>query len=42
MAKYSLYEIIKPKLSPRAQKKLEDRIKYYELMERRKGNENEL
>lgn len=42
MAKYSLYEIIKPKLSPRTQKNIEDKIKYYELMERRKSNENEL
>ena len=42
MATYSLYEIIKPKLSPKAQKSIEDKIRYYELMSRRKGNEQEL
>ena len=40
--KYSLYEIIKPKLSPRTQKKLEDMIRYNELVKGSRGNEENL
>ena len=32
MAKYSLYEIVKPKLGYRAKKKIEDQIEYNELV----------
>ena len=40
--RYSLYEIIKPKLSPRTQKKLEDQMKYNQLIRRSIGDEKNL
>lgn len=40
--KYSLYEIVKPKLGLRTQKKLEDIIRYNELVKGSKGNEENL
>lgn len=36
MAKYSLYEIIKPKLGYKARKKIEDIIEYNELVKEQK------
>jgi hypothetical protein len=40
--KYSLYEIIKPKLSPVVQKKLEDKMKYNRLIQEKKHEEENL
>lgn len=42
MARYSLYEIIKPKLSPNVQKKLEEQMAYKDLVERRKKYDAEI
>lgn len=43
MAKYSLYEIIKDKLSPNVRRKLESQIRFKELTRlREKDNEKEL
>lgn len=40
--RYSLYELIKDRLSPVARKKLEYQMRYKELTKQQKGNENEL
>ena len=43
MPKYSLYEIIKDRLSPNTQRKIESQMRYNELTKQRnKDNENEL
>lgn len=41
MAKYSLYEAIKDKLSPRQQKILENQMRYNELVGREKRHEED-
>ena len=40
--RYSLYELIKDRLSPVARKKLEYQMRYKELTKQQEGNENEL
>lgn len=40
--RYSLYELIKDRLSPVARKKLEYQMRYKELNKQQEGNENEL
>lgn len=43
MPKYSLYEIIKDKLSPNTRRRLESRMRFNELTKQKeKDNENEL
>lgn len=40
--RYSLYELIKDRLSPNTRKKLEYQMKYRELMKEEKSNEENL
>jgi len=40
--RYSLYELIKDRLSPNTRKKLEYQMKYRELMREEKSNEENL
>ena len=43
MTKYSLYEVIKDKLSPNTRRKLESQMRFNELIKARsKDNENDL
>lgn len=42
MAKYSLYEVIKDKLSPNTRRKIESKMRYNELTKKEKSDEKNL
>lgn len=42
MPKYSLYEVIKDKLSPNTRRKIESQMRYNELTKKEKSNEKNL